>query len=155
MLLGKSVVSEAACCLQTQQHVGQERMLRDALYSCFAQYCVLLFTVRLVNGLNEYEGRVEIFHNNQWGTVCDDAWDADDAAVVCRQLGFSGGVSLEDNEFGNGLDPIWLDEVECNGYESSLSECQHRTWGEHNCGHYEDAGVRCGNYSRFDVNSVR
>jgi len=47
------------------------------------------FGVRLINGTNIYEGRVEICFNNTWGTVCDYDWDALDAAVVCKQLGFS------------------------------------------------------------------
>ena len=45
--------------------------------------------IRLQDGANKYEGRVEICHSGLWGTVCDDFWEYRDASVVCRQLGFS------------------------------------------------------------------
>ena len=45
--------------------------------------------VRLVSGSNQYEGRVEVCINDQWGTVCDDSWGTTDATIVCKQLGYA------------------------------------------------------------------
>ena len=76
-------------------------------------YIILILGIRLVGGRGAYEGRVEVYHNNLWGTVCDDRWGSSDAAVVCSQLGFSGGTPLDEAVFGQGTGPIWMDEVAC------------------------------------------
>ena len=100
--------------------------------------------VRLVGGSTDSEGRVEVYHNGVWGTVCDDGWNITDASVVCRQLGYTGATSaLSFAYFGEGSGPIHYDDVACNGNETRLADCSHRGIGSHNCVHYEDAGVVC------------
>lgn len=100
--------------------------------------------VRLVNYGSRCAGRVEIFHNKQWGTVCDDNWDLLDAEVVCRQLDCGRALSApRGGQFGRGNGIIWMDETNCTGRESTLSACRARPWGINNCYHGEDAGVVC------------
>ena len=48
-----------------------------------------MFTVRLVGGQSPREGRVEVFYNKQWGTVCDDGFNQAAARVVCNSLGLT------------------------------------------------------------------
>ena len=45
--------------------------------------------IRLQGGTSIYEGRVEVCRSQQWGTVCDDDWETEDANIACKQLGFS------------------------------------------------------------------
>ena len=98
--------------------------------------------IRLADCNLQEEGccRVEVFVSGEWGTVCDDSWDDQDARVVCAEVGCSGGNPTAVQQFGGGVGQIWLDEVSCTGSEASLSDCDHNGWGQHNCGHYEDAG---------------
>ncbi|XP_068111018.1 uncharacterized protein [Hyperolius riggenbachi] len=100
--------------------------------------------LRLVNGPGICAGRVEIFYRNSWGSVCDDSWDIPNAQVVCRQLECGIALSAIGNAFygmSNGL--IWMDDVECSGNESNMTDCRHNGWGSHNCIHDEDASVIC------------
>lgn len=83
--------------------------------------------------------------SGQWGTVCDDLWDENDARVVCNELGHpTGSASAESRaHFGEGSGPIWMDNVMCTGYESSLQYCSFPGYGLNDCSHQEDAGVIC------------
>ncbi|XP_072411945.1 scavenger receptor cysteine-rich domain-containing protein DMBT1-like [Chiloscyllium punctatum] len=101
--------------------------------------------MRLVNGKNRCEGRVEVFYNKTWGTVCSESLDFHDAAVICKQLhcGVLVDVSYDNKLFGAGTGPIWLGEIDCPSHESTLWQCQRNPWGQHNCNGRKDAGVLC------------
>ncbi|XP_022778506.1 scavenger receptor cysteine-rich domain-containing group B protein-like, partial [Stylophora pistillata] len=101
--------------------------------------------LRLLNSNNSpFSGRVEVLYRGTWGTICGHYWDLQDADVVCRQLGYDGAISAPKNAvFGQGIGPIWLDNVQCVGNETSITQCNHRGWGVENCRHNQDAGVVC------------
>lgn len=98
--------------------------------------------VRLSGGSSLKEGRVEIFHRGEWGTVCEDKWTKENARVVCHELGFTSLVSMYQS-FGPGNGRIWMDRVQCTGNESGLASCSHRGWGLSSCQHEEDIGIIC------------
>jgi len=103
--------------------------------------------VRLQSGKTINQGRVELFLNNTWGTICDDHWGIEEANVICRMLNYSEGAwSAPCCDWFRGFDvprKIWLDDVHCVGDEQSVAECRHGGWGKHNCGHGDDVGVVC------------
>ena len=97
------------------------------------------------------EGRLEIFYNGAWGTICDDYWTRADGNVACRALGFVAAVEDMDRYRTAYFPPgtqdqqIVLDDLLCKGNESGLLECpsNHPEPGIHNCLHSEDVGLRC------------
>lgn len=100
--------------------------------------------VRLADGARESEGRVEIFHNGEWGTICDDHWDINDGDVVCKMLNYSGALRTPKQAFfGPGNGKIWLGNVKCSGNETSLLQCGNPGWNVDICDHHEDASVIC------------
>ncbi|XP_063969888.1 neurotrypsin-like isoform X2 [Lytechinus pictus] len=128
----------------------------------FTIFSLLLFAISLSSsqeirlaghGSNIRQGRVEIFFEGRWGTICDDDWDLADADVVCRQFGYAEGAVAactmmscgfpRPNDFGEGSGPIWLDNVRCVGTEERITDCPANPIGDQNCMHFEDAGVIC------------
>ena len=98
--------------------------------------------VRLVDGPYEYAGRVEVYYNGEWGTVCGDGWDLNNAQVICRQLGY--GRASFTSYYGAGSGRMWLTNVNCIGSELAIEDCSHSGWGDvKSCSHLEGAGVRC------------
>ena len=109
--------------------------------------------LRLVNGSNPLEGRVEICLNRAWGTICDSGFEQAEADVVCTQLatemeyGFNSSLPFRGAVFGEGRGPIFLERLGCHGTESELigdAGCSPDSpLGVHSCQHSQDAGVVC------------
>lgn len=100
--------------------------------------------IKLVAGKDSREGRIEVYLQGQWGTICDDLWDIREATVVCKEKGFLDAKSAESGGvFPQGNGPIQLDDVRCVGNETALTDCPAKPIQQHNCNHTKDAGVRC------------
>ena len=95
---------------------------------------------------------MEVYHNGQWGTVCDNRWDLNDAQVVCSELGYGYATAAMHAAFyGQGTGLIWVINLNCVGTEDTIKNCSYFSWGYHNCFHDEDASVRCssGNFTAY------
>ena len=103
---------------------------------------LFLFIVRLVDGSSYDEGRVEVYYNGRWGTVCNDGWNDNYASLVCAQLGFGSSGELAD--FGYGTGNVLLENIICNTNTTILASCGH--YGVDitvRCDHSKDVGVKC------------
>ncbi|XP_048085173.1 T-cell differentiation antigen CD6-like isoform X2 [Alosa alosa] len=131
-------------CLQVS-HTGLENCSEVVANDCKVLTKVICghSKVQLVGADHRCGGRVEVWQE-EWGTVCDDDWDLNDANIVCAQLGCGYAVMAmgQDGRFGPGHGSILLDNLNCTGHEGNLWECPGRR-GTDDCGHKEDAGVVC------------
>ena len=116
----------------------------------------IIFTplvVRLYGVSTRLESIVEVYYNGEWGRVCDNGWDLNDAQVVCRQLGFGSGIVARDNafyRFGVNSGQIYINNLNCTGNELTIEDCSNSGWRILNCAHTEDVSVECTN-GNFNV----
>ena len=123
--------------------------------------------VRLVNGTSDLEGRVEVCFGNLWGTICHNSWDNRDAGVICKQLFNSsfgtlfvlpttissnflfflvvylGGHAIHGSSFGPGDIPIVIQNINCDGNETSLTDCFTLSLTTSPCNASTVAGIVC------------
>ena len=92
-----------------------------------------------------YWGRVEVKVDQEWGTVCDDGFDIDDANVFCRYLGFHKATGVYSRAvLGEGSGPIILTKLKCKGDEISPFDCKHNGFEKtKGCTHKNDVGISC------------
>ncbi|XP_059361016.1 scavenger receptor cysteine-rich type 1 protein M130-like isoform X2 [Carassius carassius] len=104
---------------------------------------VICSEVRLVGG-SRCSGRLEILHNQTWMSVCDAAFDQQDAEVVCRELDCGAPVQvLGAAAFDKGDAQMWTQEIQCRGNESQIHLCPTSPSHENNCSHDNDVGLMC------------
>jgi len=148
--------------LENVQCSGTETSIGDCQHSGWGSYrcrhdndiSVSCITVRLVAGHpNPQEGRLEVYHNGIWGTVCRNRFTPAAARVVCRMRGYKDTGQYIGNRHGAGSGQIWLDNVRCSGTETDIADCQHSDWSNHTCSHDEDVSVSCFNEVRLVGNS--
>ena len=135
-----------------------ELSVQVSIYNYFypmCTFCVFVDTsapvtvsVRVQGGNQPYNGRVEVMYNGEWGTICSDGWDINDAITFCRQLGFVDAVAtgeVANFSYSRGTGRIWQTNVDCTSQERRFGECFFpETWGDiGSCDHSMDVAVQC------------
>ena len=104
-----------------------------------------MLQVRIRGGANHLEGRVEVFNDGIWGTVCAEGWGIEEAMTVCRQLnlGYASEAVTEQNFSRTDLEVI-MSGVQCHINDISIYHCEHDEWKNTTCSDKKkSAGVVC------------
>ena len=98
--------------------------------------------VRLQGSPHASTGRLEVWRNNMWGSVCNEHFTIEAANVVCRQLGFDQALDYTPGGyFGQSTGPIHMSNVMCTGNEAFITDCTFSA--THSCDHSQDVGIYC------------
>ena len=114
--------------LQTEANDIQCFFLSDLLSPAQMTECVRRRAtpgVRFASGPNEFEGRIEVLTDGAWYSICDAGWSDTNAAVVCRQLGYSGGKAVDSPKYKYQYSSNLLTNFHCRGTESLLQDCSY------------------------------
>jgi len=135
-------------CSGTEKSIAECRHGRWGAAACIygvqAVSCLTNNSTALFGGGSPRQGRLEVYHNGSWGTVCDDGFTDAAARVVCYSLGFGYvGRKMNFSIYDVRRGRIWLDDVQCSGTERHIVKCRHRGWEAHNCGHHENVAISC------------
>ncbi|XP_038060515.1 deleted in malignant brain tumors 1 protein-like [Patiria miniata] len=110
------------------------------------------YDLRLRFGKTDLEGRVEVYENSTWATVCDNWWGSTEATVACWQLGYGKATAAPRRSFfGQDTGDIVFGTVYCQGTENSLHACQRSS---EYCSHFEQAGVVCSQPDVYDIRLI-
>ena len=147
---GRIWLNNVNCGGRTEQYIGECSLegwrnhncshQQDVAVSCTENTAVT--SVRLAGGSSS-TGRLEVFHDGLWGTVCGDFFTAAAASVVCNMLRLGPGTKIHNSRYITSEGQIWLDDVRCNGTETDIAKCAHSDWGVHNCQHNDDVAISC------------
>ena len=125
--------------------LGIVKTPRRLLFVSGLNFKLLFPQIRLSGGANAYEGRVEVFQDGRWGTVCADDWRIEEAMVVCRQLNLGyASHAAKQNYFGPTNLRVIMSGVRCRLDEISIFNCQHHIYENTTCtSRRKLAGVIC------------
>ncbi|XP_038671383.1 antigen WC1.1-like [Scyliorhinus canicula] len=88
---------------------------------------------RLVGPDAPCAGELKVYYRGQWNSVCSSHWDSAASEIACKQIGCVSYHTMLQTTISEETRSVLLDKVQCNGTESSLSECQIKPLGRQNC----------------------
>ncbi|XP_053386941.1 deleted in malignant brain tumors 1 protein-like [Mercenaria mercenaria] len=91
-----------------------------------------------ITDISGARSRIDIMVKGEWGTICYDGFDSNDATVICKMFGLNY-RSFARYWYGSGI--IFIDNLKCNGSESHINECNYTVFNS--CTRRYVAGVFC------------